>query len=148
MWIIDFLPNSLIDWLVNTMLVIGVLGTIAESFLKVAPFLIQYRIAIKYGSLLLLVAGIYFKGMHYADIAWQEKVHQAEEKVKIAEAKSQQTNTIIEEKVVEKIKVVTQQVVKNHNIIKKQKEYINAECKIPDVAFDIYNSAVRNGSND
>ena len=66
--------------------------------------------------------------------------------VDIAEAKSQEVNTVIQEKVVQKIKVIEKKVIVNHNVIQKEKEVINAECKIPDIAFKIYNISAMGGS--
>ena len=47
-------------------------------------------------------------------------------------------------KIVEKIKVVKEVQVVNRDRIVKQKEYIDKECKVPQIAIDIHNDAAKN----
>ena len=80
-------------------------------------------------------------------MAWREKVAEAEARVAAAEQKSQETNTVIEEKVVEKTKVIKgkteyitqyldREVVKKEEIVK----YIE-KCPVPKEIIDIHNQA-------
>jgi len=72
---------------------------------------------------------------------WRERVKEAEAKVAVAEAKSKEVNTIIQTKVVEKIKIVKDvQVVIQDRIVEKEK-IIDAECKVAPEALDILNEA-------
>jgi hypothetical protein len=80
-------------------------------------------------------------------MSWRDKVSKLEEQVKIAEQKSQETNTIIEEKVIEKTKVIkgkteyiTQYV--DREVIKKEEiiKYIE-KCPVPKEIIDIHNQA-------
>lgn len=145
MWILHFLPDALLAWILHLTFLIGLIGTILGFFLQYIPGIIQYRIPIKIISTVLLLLGIYFEGSYSTEMIWRERVAEVEARVAIAEAKSQEVNVIIQDKIVEKIKVIKEQVIVNHNIIKTHKEIINAECKIPDVAFQVYNTAVNNG---
>jgi hypothetical protein len=49
---------------------------------------------------------------------------------------------VIETKVVERVKVVEKKVEVVKKEIEIQKEVINAECKINDIAIELYNKAV------
>jgi hypothetical protein len=80
-------------------------------------------------------------------MAWRDKVAKLEEQVKIAEQKSQETNTVVEQKIVEKTKVIKgkteyitryldREVIKNQEIIK----YIE-QCPVPKEIIDIHNQA-------
>jgi hypothetical protein len=80
-------------------------------------------------------------------MAWRDKVSKLEEAVKIAEQKSQEINTVIEEKVIEKTKVIqgkteyiTQYV--DREVIKKEEiiKYIE-KCPIPKEIINIHNQA-------
>lgn len=148
MWILHFLPDSLLAYIVHIILLIGIIGTVVGIFLQYIPGILQYRIPIKIISTIFLISGIYFEGSYATEMTWRERVTEVEAKVAIAEAKSQQVNTIIQEKVIEKIKLVKERVVVTKLVINKNKTIINAECKIPDVAFTIYNSAVTGGSHE
>jgi hypothetical protein len=96
----------------------------------------------------LLVLGVWLRGGYDTEMAWRDKVAKLEEQVKIAEQKSQETNTIIEEKVVEKTKLIkgkteyiTQYV--DREVIKKEEivKYIE-KCPVPKEIIDIHNQAV------
>ena len=148
MIILHLLPDSFLAMAVHFILLLGVSGTVLGFFLKYIPGIIQYRIPIKVVSTLLLISGIYLEGSYSTEMIWRARVKEVEAKVAIAEAQSHEANIIIQEKVVEKIKVVKEKVIVNQIKIQKEKEIINAECKIPSVAIDGYNTAVKGGSNE
>ena len=102
----------------------------------------QYKLPSELIGVLLLVIGAYFYGGHGVQSAWLARVAELEAKLKVAEEKSQQVNTVIQTKVVERVKVVEKKVEVVRVEIEKQKEIINAECKINDTAIDLYNKAV------
>jgi len=102
----------------------------------------QYKLPAELVGVVLLVFGAYFFGGYGVQEAWQARVKELEEKVKAAEEKSQQVNTVIQTKVVERVKVVEKKVEVVKTIIQKDKELINAECKVPEIAVIDYNQAV------
>jgi hypothetical protein len=80
-------------------------------------------------------------------MAWRAKVADVEAKIAVAEEKSKETNTVIEQQIVEKTKVIKgkteyitqyidREVVKNQEIIK----YIE-NCPVPKEIIDIHNQA-------
>jgi hypothetical protein len=96
----------------------------------------------------LLVVGAFFYGGYATEMSWRDKVRQLEEQVKLAEQQSQQVNNVVEEKVVEKTKVIRgkteyltqyidREVVKKEEIVK----YIE-NCPVPKEIIDIHNQAV------
>lgn len=149
MWLLSFLPDSLLMYIVNGMLVAGTVSFFLSFFvlhriLNKFPALAPYHLIIQIVSIVLLVSGIYFKGGYSTEIMWRERVKEAEDKVRIAEAKSQQTNEIIKVVIQEKIKVVKDvQIVIQDRIVEKEK-IIDAECKIAPEAIDILNDAAKN----
>jgi hypothetical protein len=143
-WIMSLIPDSVLLWFINILLVVGLAGTIAGFFIKFIPFVNQYRLPTQIIGVILLVAGVYFKGGYANEMAWREKVKAAEERAVIAEEKAKETNVKIETKIVEKIKVVKEVQVVNRDRIVKEKEYIDKECKVPQVAVDIHNDAAKN----
>jgi L-cysteine desulfidase len=98
-------------------------------------------------GIVLLVLGVWLRGGYDVEISWRAKVAEAEARVAIAEQKSQETNTVIEQKIVEKTKVIKgkteyitqyldREVVKKEEIIK----YIE-QCPVPKEIIDIHNQA-------
>jgi hypothetical protein len=149
MFLLSFVPDSLLAWIINTILIAGAVGSFLTFFvlhriLNKFPALAPYYLLLQIVSAVMLVAGIYFKGGYGVEMEWREKLRAAEERAAIAEAKAAETNIVIQEKIVEKIKVVKEVQVVNRDRIVKQKEYIDKECKVPQIAIDIHNDAAKN----
>jgi L-cysteine desulfidase len=98
-------------------------------------------------GIVLLVLGVWLRGGYDTEMSWRAKVAEAEARVAVAEQKSQETNTVIEQKIVEKTKVIKgkteyitqyldREVVKKEEIIK----YIE-QCPVPKEIIDIHNQA-------
>lgn len=143
-WMLALIPDSVLLWVINILLFAGLAGTIAGFFIKFIPFVNQYRLPVQIVSVVLLVAGVYFKGGYATEMAWREKVKAAEERAAIAEKKAEETNVKIETKIVERVKKVKEvQYVIQEKIV-KEKELIDKDCRVPQVAVDIHNDAAKN----
>ena len=118
MWILHLLPESFILTITYCLIGLGAIGLIASWAITFIPFLNIHRLWIQLLSVLLLVSGIYWYGGYSNELSWRERVAEMETKVRAAEEKSQQVNTEIETRVVEKTKVVKEKG-------KIQIEYIN-----------------------
>ena len=143
MWILSILPEAAI----HTIFGLGILGTIAGFVLGFIPFVKTYKLAIQVISLIVLVLGVYLEGGLADYKEWELKVKEMEAKVAQAEAKSANVNTEIQEKVVEKTKVIRE---KGRDIIKYvDKEIVKKEevikyvenCPVPKDIIDIHNQA-------
>lgn len=141
-WMFSLLPEGLFVWIYYIMLTLGIGLYVASKLVKWIPMMGQYKLPSELIGVLLLVIGAYFYGGHGVQSAWLARVAELEAKLKVAEEKSQQVNTVIQTKVVERVKVVEKKVEVVRVEIEKQKEIINAECKINDTAIDLYNKAV------
>lgn len=106
MWILSYLPDSMILWATNTLLIAGVLATIISFFIHRIGFLYQYQLAFKIAGILFLVAGVYLRGGYGIEMAWRERVADLEAKIVKLEADSKNVNTQIETKVVYRTKIV------------------------------------------
>jgi hypothetical protein len=107
-------------------------------------FFEQWRLILQVIGVIALCAGLYMKGGYEVEMQWRSRVAELEAKVAAAEAKSKETNTVIQERVVTKIKRVKEVQVKNREVIKQVEKVINAECTVPKEAIDILNAAARN----
>ena len=72
---------------------------------------------------------------------WRAKVDALQAKIAEAEAKSKETNVVIQEKVVTKIKHVKDTQIKIQKQIVEKEHVINAECTIPAEAIELLNKA-------
>jgi len=148
MWILHFLPDNFIQFIVHTILLAGVVGCVVSFFaLKYVPFVAGYKRIAQLVSVILLVSGIYLEGGYSTEMQWRERVHEMEAKVAKAEAESKEANVALEKKSAEKVKVI-----KGREILVKQ--YIDREivkydtkfapggiCEIPKPFIDAHNQS-------
>lgn len=144
MWMLAFVPDSFLVYLVNMVFYTGVVCTIL-GFLLRFKFLEHYQFILQVVGVLALALGLYFKGGFEVEQHWRERVAKMEAKVAAAEAKSKEANVKIETKVIEKVKVVKENVEVIKKEIQVQKEIINQDCSLNDTAIEMYNQAVTNG---
>ena len=142
MWILQYLPESLIILFCNLVLITGLGLTAASWFAHRIPVVYNYQLPLKIIGVILLAMGVYLRGGVAVEHQWRERVHQLEEKLKLAEAESAKVNTVVQTRVVTKTQVVKQ---KADALI----EYVDreivkeADCRLPQEAIDVHNEAAR-----
>jgi hypothetical protein len=150
MWILHLLPDALIAWIVNIILIAGAVVTVAGFFVRFIPFVNTYRIPVQIAGILLLTLGVYFQGGYTTEMAWRERVREVEDKLAIAEKRSAEVNTEIVTKVVTQTKIVRErgddiikyvdrEVVKNQEVIR-----FVENCPIPEIIINTHNAAALN----
>ena len=144
MFLLNFLPDAFLLFIINTILVVGLIGALSSYFIRFIPTLIPYAEAVKIGGIILLVLGVYFKGGYSVEMEWRDKVAKVEEKVAVVEEKSKEVNVVVQKVFVDKVKVVHDtKVVVQEKIVEKEK-IIDAECKVAPDAIEILNQAAKN----
>ena len=144
-WVLSLLPDSIFIWITYILAGAGLVLYIASKLVNIIPLMGQYKLPAELIGVVLLVAGSYLMGGHIVQQAWQARVAELEAKVKVAEEKSQQVNTVIETKIVEKIKVVKENVYVNREIIKEVAgKQLDAQCTLPKSTVSLHDSASRN----
>lgn len=145
LWMINVIPDSVISWIINTMIIAGIVCLSIYNFISILqffPYLIYFKPIVYLTGCILLLLGVYFKGMHSADSTWKEKVAEMQEKVRIAEEKSKKVNTVIQKEVVTKIKYIRDNQQKTEQLIKNLSTSIDSECILdPQVLFILNESA-------
>ncbi len=144
MWQITWVLGLLPEWFWTLVLIIGIAGVIASWILQFIPFISKYKLPIQVIGILLTVSGVYYEGFYSNEAKWQAKVTELEEKLKVAEEKSKEVNVEIVTKYKDRVKVVTDTKVVIQEKIVKEKEFIDKECRVPEVAIDIHNDAAKN----
>lgn len=147
MWMLSFIPDAFLEWVVNIVLLAGVIGFAASFFfgyvIRFLPALAPYRIVVQVVSIILLIAGVYFKGGYSVEMEWREKVAKLEQQVKEAEAKSAVVNEKIVVKYKDRVKVVKETQVVVQEKIKTVEVKIDSQCKITADTIDILNDAAK-----
>ena len=106
MWILHFLPDAVILWTCNIVLLAGILLTATAFFIQRIPIINQYRTPAQVLGIALLVMGVYWRGGYAIEQEWRERVAEVEARVAAAEAKSAEENVKIVTKVVTKTQVI------------------------------------------
>jgi uncharacterized membrane protein YeaQ/YmgE (transglycosylase-associated protein family) len=149
MWMLSFVPDSLLIWIVNTILIIGAVGSFLSFFvlhklLNKIPALAPYYLLIQVVSAVLLIAGIYFKGGYDVEASWRDKIRVAQEKAALAEAQAAELNTKLNSEIKKKQRVVTENTIVYRDRIREVEKIIDKECKVASEAIDIHNAAAKN----
>jgi len=144
-WMLSLIPDSLFVWIYYIFTIAGFGLYIGSKLVKWIPMMGQYKLPAELVGVVLLVVGAYLFGGHNVQQAWLARVAELEAKVKIAEEKSQQVNTIIETKIVTKVKVIKENVYVNREIIKEVAgKQLDASCSLPKSTVSLHDSASRN----
>jgi len=149
MWILHFLPDSLILWFTNAVLLLGIALTVAGLFAHRIPLIWQYQLPFKILGIALLALGVYFRGGYSVEMDWRERVVELEEKLKTAQEASQQVNAQVETKVVTKTRIIKEkadtmiqyvdrEIFKDREVVRE----VN-NCPVPKEAIDVHNEAAR-----
>ncbi len=149
MWFLSFVPDSLLAWIVNTVFVVGAIGSFLSFFvlhriLNKFPALAPYHLLIQIVSAVLLVVGIYWKGGYGVEMEWREKLRIAEEKARIAEQQAAELNTKLDAEIKKKQKVVKENTIIYRDRIKEVAKVIDNQCVVAPEAIDIHNAAAKN----
>ena len=146
-WMFNLIPDAMLNWVYWAIIAAGITGVLAGWLGKWIPFYGNYVKVLQPVGIVLLVLGVWLRGGYDVEMSWRAKVAEAEARVAAAEQKSQETNTVIEQKIVEKTKIIKgkteyitqyldREVVKKEEIIK----YIE-QCPVPKEIIDIHNQA-------
>jgi hypothetical protein len=152
MWILHFLPDGFLSFIINGILLAGVVSTVLTLFvinrlLMWFPTIAGYYRIIQAAAVAVLLLGVYLKGGYSAEMQWRERVAELQAQVAKAELESNKVNTVVQEKIVEKTKVVRErgrEIVKyvDREVVKKEEiiKYIE-QCPVPKEIIDLHNAA-------
>lgn len=145
MWILSFVPDSFLLWVINIIVLAGAAATIAGFFLKRIPIINTHATAIQLTGVVLLVAGVYFKGGYDTETAWRAKADELNAQIDKIKSQSATSSKKIVYKYIERTKIVKE---KSNAIQSKIPEYIgkdaDANCTIPESAIVLHDAAAKN----
>ena len=146
MWLLNFLPDSLLEIVVNTILILGVALTfisviLINPLLRFFPVLSGYNRVLQIFSIIILISGVYFKGGYSTEMLWREKVAELESKLKIAEAESENVKVVVEKKVVTNTKFVKQRTSSIIEYVDREIVKYDKSCIVPPDVVEVHNEA-------
>ena len=143
MWLLSFLPDAFLIWIINLLLIGGLIGIVVGFLGSKLPLVGAYATTIKVASIVVFCIGLYWKGGYSVEQEWRERVAQLEEKVKDAEEKSRETNVVIETKIRDRVKKVTETRERIVEKIKEVEKTIDAKCELDPAVISILNEAAK-----
>jgi hypothetical protein len=149
MWILHFLPDALILWFCNILLLIGIVLTIAGFFVHRIPFplLSQYQLPFRVLGIALLVLGVYFRGGLAVELQWRERVAEVQARLAVAEQQSAEANQKIDTVTQQKIRTIRgqTQIVRQYidrEVVKYDTKFsAGGQCEIPQEFIQAHNKS-------
>jgi len=140
-WLLQLIPDGIFVWLTYLLFGAGVVLYVASKLVSWIPLMGQYRLPAELVGVVALVIAAYF----YGGISYREQIAEMKQRVKIAEEQSQKVNTVIETKIIEKVKVVKQNVYITREIVKEAAgRQLDAQCSLPRSTVSLHDSASLN----
>lgn len=149
MWILHFLPDSFLQFVVHTILIAGLIGTFLSFFvvnkiLRAMPMLSRYVNVAQLASAVTLAAGVYFEGGYASEMQWRARVTEVEAKVALAEQQAKDANAALDAKSAEKVKVIKEKAVVVKQYIDREVTKYDSTCVIPESVVKAHNAAAKN----
>lgn len=141
MFILHFLPDSVILWFCNILLLTGIVATIAGFFAHRIPVLWSYQLAFKIAGIALLVLGVYFRGGLAVETEWRERVAQVEARLAEAERTSVEATKVIDAKTQKKTASVRERTTYIRQYVDREVVKYDAGCVIPESFVQAHNRA-------
>ena len=142
-WIMHLLPDSFFVWITYVLFGTGLVLYVASKLLLWLPVINAWRWPAELMGVVLLVVGAYLLGGHDTESSWRAKVLELQAQVKLAEEKSIQVNTVIQEKIVTRVRVIKEVEVKIQERILEVAQQIDAVCRVDAAVLLILNQAAQ-----
>ena len=140
-WLLQLIPDGIFVWITYLLFGAGLVLYVASKLVSWIPLMGQYRLPAELVGIVALVIAAYF----YGGISYREQIAEMKQRVRIAEEKSQQVNTVIETKIIEKVKVVKQNVYITREIVRDTAgRQLDAQCSLPRSTVSLHDSASGN----
>lgn len=143
MFLLHLLPDAFLIWIINLLLVGGLIGIVVGFFGSKIPFVGTYARMIQIASIIIFCIGLYWKGGYSVEADWRERVAEMEAKIKIAEEKSKEANVVIETKYKDRVKKITETRDVIVEKIKINEKIIDAKCELDPMVISILNEAAK-----
>ena len=141
-WILSLIPEWILVTLIHGTVVVGLVLTFCGGLLKFIPVINPYAAIAKQIGIVILVIGVFFEGGLAVEQSYRARIAEMQAKIKEAEIQSAKANEKLAYEVSKNKELIKEKVNRNAKDIEAKREAINAECKLSDDAWVLYNRAV------
>lgn len=138
MFLVDLLITKYASLIVHGLLIFGVIAYFASKYAGV------YRFIATPVSIIIVIVAVFLQGNFYAMRQYDKDIAEYQEKIRVAEEQSSKVNTVVQTKVVEKIKVVKDTTNANVQVIEKVVTKYDNLCTLSNAAISLHNAASQN----
>ena len=142
MWFLSFIPDWILQWAIHGLVILGLVLTFIGSLVRFIPVIQPYALVGRQLGIVLLVIGVFFEGGYATEMSYRARIAEMQSKIKEAEVKSAKANEKLAAEVSKNKELIKEKVNRNAKDIEAKREAINAECKLSDDAWVLYNRAV------
>lgn len=147
-WFIGWIPDSLLFYAVNILLIVGAVSAFLSFFIihrivRWFPALAPYHLLLQIISAVLLVTGIYFKGGYGVEMQWRERVADLQSQITASEDKAREANAQVVIEYRDRIRTVVETKVVIQEKIKEAETIVDAQCTLAPEAVSIHNDAAK-----
>ena len=141
-WILSLIPEWILVTLIHGTVIVGLVLTFCGGLLKFIPVINPYAAIAKQIGIVLLVIGVFFEGGLAVEQSYRARIAEMQAKIKEAEIQSVKLNEKLTVEVSKNKELIKEKVNRNAKDIEAKREAINAECKLSDDAWMLYNRAI------
>ena len=138
MWMLSLIPTEILQLFVHGVVILAAVLFVASFFFGV------YKPIFRIAALVIALFGIYFEGGYMTEMEWRARVEALESKVKVAEEKSAEVNTVIEKQYVDRVKVIKETANANIQYVDRVVAKYDNLCTLSNAAVMLHDSASRN----
>ena len=142
MWFLSFIPDWILQWAIHGLVILGLALTFIRSIVRFLPVIQPYALVGRQVGIVLLVIGVFFEGGYATEMSWRARVNELQAKLKEAEIQSAKANEKLANEISKNKDLIREKVNQNAKDIQAKREAINAECKLSDDAWVLYNRAI------
>ena len=143
MWLLSFIPDSFLVWVINIALIGGASAFVLGHLTKWIPFAGKQALILRLVGLAVLIPALYFKGGYGVEMEYRARIAEMQAKIEIAEQKSQEENVKIVTKIETETKIIKQDTQGTLYLIEQMKEQINRQgCELTPGVIDLYNEGI------
>ena len=142
MWFLSFIPDWILQWAIHGLVILGLVLTFIGSLVRFIPVIQPYALVGRQLGIVLLVIGVFFEGGYATEMSYRARIAEMQSKIKESEVKSAKANEKLAAEVSKNKELIKEKVNKNAKDIEAKREAINAECKLSDDAWVLYNRAI------
>jgi hypothetical protein len=142
MWFLSFIPDWILQWAIHGLVILGLVLTFIGSLVRFIPVIQPYALVGRQLGIVLLVIGVFFEGGYATEMSYRARISEMQAKIKEAEIQSAKANEKLAAEVSKNKELIKEKVNRNAKDIEAKRESINAECKLSDDAWVLYNRAI------